>query len=84
MPTPVAHRRGARHCILPPDLLSRVARGRDEELRRAALDTLALDATFRLTRAELAARRTPAGLRVGTVGALGGQPQRTIYDQHGG
>lgn len=78
MPTPPTRR-----CILPPDLLSRVARSGDDELRRTALDALALDATFRLTRAELTARRAPVGLRVGTVGALGGRPQRTVYDQRG-
>jgi len=44
--------RQPRHCILPPDLLGRLARVNDEAVRTAALDTLQFDHLFRLTRAE--------------------------------
>ncbi len=44
------------HCILPPGLLHRLSREARAEVRAAALDTLAIDARFRLARAESAAR----------------------------
>jgi Zn-dependent metalloprotease len=67
---------------VPPALLYRLARSDDEALRAAALNALALDGRFRLARAESAAilRRTPAPI---TFARTGGQPQRTIHDQHG-
>ena len=40
------------HCILPPDLLDRLARAGDEVVRNAALDTMQFDRLFRLTRAD--------------------------------
>ena len=40
------------HCILPPDVLERLARTGDDQTRAAALDTMALDRRFRLSRAE--------------------------------
>ena len=46
-------------CILPPDLLLRLAREASPEQREAILDTLQLDHGFRLARAELAARQAP-------------------------
>jgi Zn-dependent metalloprotease len=67
-------------CILPPDLLLRVARESTDEQRLTILQTIELDRTFRLRRAELAARQTSrpvAGLATGT----GGAPIRSIYDQ---
>jgi Zn-dependent metalloprotease len=72
--------RYAQHCILPPGLLYRLARCDEEALRDAALNALALDGRFRLSRAESAARllRLP---RPVTFAWVGGQPQRTIYDQ---
>jgi len=74
--------RCAQHCILPPGLLHRLARSEEAALRDAALSTLALDGRFRLARAESAARlvRLP---RPVTFARVGGQPQRTIYDQQG-
>jgi Zn-dependent metalloprotease len=74
--------RCARHCILPPGLLHRLARSDDEALREAALSGLALDGRFRLARAESAASllRMPTPV---TFSRIGGQPQRTIYDQRG-
>jgi Zn-dependent metalloprotease len=69
------------HCILPPDLLDRLARAGDELLRTAALDTLQLDHQFRLTRAEMASRLGGRLSRPITFARIGGKPQRTIYNQ---
>ncbi len=68
-------------CILPPDLLDRLARAGDEVIRNAALDTMQLDQLFRLTRAEMASRLGGRLARPITFGRIGGKPQRTIYDQ---
>ncbi|WP_250290619.1 M4 family metallopeptidase [Frankia sp. CiP1_Cm_nod1] len=71
------------HCIVPPDLLARIVReGETEEERAAALRTLQLDHSFRLARAETAARSGGREARPTTFGRQGGRPQRTIYDQH--
>ena len=69
------------HCIVPPGLLDRLARASDEAVRNAALDTLALDRRFRLTRAESAARTGGFLARPVTFARTGGQPNRTIHDQ---
>jgi Zn-dependent metalloprotease len=68
-------------CILPPNILRRVAESGDDELRAAALKTLALDTKFRIARAESAARLGGRSARPVTFARLGGQPKRTIYDQ---
>ena len=72
------------HCILPPDVLERVARTGDEQTRAAALDTMALDRRFRLSRAEAAASVAPFAVRTVTFARVGGQANRTIYDQQHG
>jgi Zn-dependent metalloprotease len=69
------------HCILPPGVLHRAAHAGDENVRRAALETLAIDTRFRLARAEAAGRRGGRGTRPVTFARQGGRPQRTIYDQ---
>src|ERR1700730_15918417 len=74
----------ASHCILPPGLLDRLARTGDEEIRSSALDTLSIDHKFRLTRAESAARAGGFEARAVTFARIGGQPNRTIYDQRHG
>jgi hypothetical protein len=74
--------RCAQHCILPPGLLHRLARSEEEALRDAALNVLALDGRFRLARAESAASLLWPPRPV-TFARIGGQPQRTIYDQQG-
>ena len=72
-------------CILPPDLLDRLARTGDEALRSAALDAMRtrrpLPAGPRggAPRAAAAAGRAPI-----TFARIGGQPNRTIYDQQHG
>ena len=68
-------------CIVPPGLLDRVARAGDEAARNAALDTLALDRRFRLSRAESVARTGGFLARPVTFARAGGEPNRTIYDQ---
>lgn len=67
-------------CILPPGLLRRIARqAEDASLRRAALDAMALDTSFRLARAEAAARTGPDART--TFARVGGSPQISVYDQ---
>ena len=67
-------------CIIPPDLLAAVAREADAEQRQALLDTLQLDQSFRVARAETAARTVATPQAVAPrVGA--GTPNRAIYDQ---
>jgi len=69
------------HCILPPDVLLRLAREGSAEEREAALATLAVDQSFRLSRAEAAARTPARHARAVSLTAGGGQPHRSIYDQ---
>jgi hypothetical protein len=71
-------------CILPPDLLERLARAGDEQTRAAALDTLAIDRRFRLSRAEAAARTPAFAVSTITFARVGGSANRTIYDQQHG
>jgi Zn-dependent metalloprotease len=68
-------------CILPPRILRRVAESGDEEARATALRTLELDHKFRIARAESAGRRGGRAVRPVTFARIGGQPNRTIYDQ---
>jgi len=70
------------HCILPPGLLQKLAVDEAEEVRRSALDTLALDHRLRVARAEAAARTGGRASKPLTFARVGGKPQRTIYDQH--
>jgi len=67
-------------CILPPDLLLKLARESTDERRSAILQTIELDQTIRLRRAELAARQIARPVGAMAKGA-GGTPDRTIYDQ---
>ena len=70
-----------RNCILPPNLLDRLARTADDEVRTTALDTLALDHRFRLARAESASRTGGFEARPVTFARVGGLANRTVYDQ---
>ena len=70
-----------RACILSPDLLHKLVReSTDDRHRSAMLQTLELDQSFRLRRAELAARQV-ARPSVAMVAGEGGRPNRSIYDQ---
>ena len=60
---------------------SRLVQSGDDEQRGAALRTLELDHQFRIARAEAAARRGGRSARPVTFARIGGQPNRTIYDQ---
>jgi Zn-dependent metalloprotease len=72
------------HCILSPTVLHKLARSDDQSLRESALATLELDHKFRLARAESAARRGGRTAQPVTFSRVGGQPNRTIYDQQHG
>ena len=66
-------------CILPPDLLVRIAQEATLDQRGAILQSLELDHSFRLARAEAAARQ---GIRPPMrAAAPTGKPKRFIYDQ---
>ena len=71
------------HCILPPGVLHKLAE-QEEADTSAILETLALDHKIRLARAEAAARAGGREIRTITFARIGGQAQRTIYDQEHG
>ena len=75
-----ASHRHAIFCILPPYILRSMAQNGTPQQRRAALDTMATDNTFRTLRAALqlapAMRKRPRTL------AMEGEKQRTLYDAH--
>jgi len=73
-----ASRRGC--CILPPELLRRIARNGNARQRDAALDTLAVDHTLRLGRATW--QLLDAGTRRGLFGMGAPSKQRSVYDAH--
>ncbi|MBM3774920.1 MAG: M4 family metallopeptidase, partial [Acidobacteria bacterium] len=62
------------HCILPPHVLTEVAKGSDAAAL-AALRTLNLDMTFRAMRS---LPQAPAAPAIGTA-AVAGQPNRTVH-----
>ena len=69
-------------CIVPPDLIAELARtAPDEERRGALLRTLGLDHSFRLARAEAAARQATRPAAVTVDRAAAGGPHRSVYDQ---
>jgi Zn-dependent metalloprotease len=69
-------------CIVPPDLLRRIILEGEPEERSAAVDTLTLDGSIRMSRAEIAGRRTIGQRTFASLVSTGGQPNRTIFDQH--
>jgi Zn-dependent metalloprotease len=77
---PVA-RRHSLACIVPPDLLRDIIRNGNEAERGSAADTMAVDQTFRTLRAAFAATIAANQVAMRPMGGMGGQPQRTIYDQ---
>src|SRR5690242_10917520 len=68
-------------CMLQPDLLHALILRGDASTRAAALDSLVQDQQIRVARAEVAARARGRAAETVTFGRIGGQPQRTIYDQ---
>ena len=73
------HQHDPVRCILPPDILQRIAQRGDEEQRRRALHTLARDTTLRAFRAQNAILRAQGARPIGTEAPEEGAPQRTIY-----
>jgi Zn-dependent metalloprotease len=67
-------------CILPPDLILRLAQEGSAEQRLALLQTLELDHSFRQFRAEVAGRQAALVLPSSPAVPVG-TPSRTIYDQ---
>ncbi|MGE0879457.1 MAG: M4 family metallopeptidase [Acidimicrobiia bacterium] len=71
-------------CIVPPDLLRRIVRIGSAQSREAALETLALDLTFRQERAvqTTLTRKPSARARAARAAAAPqGRPNRIVYDQ---
>jgi Zn-dependent metalloprotease len=69
-------------CILPPKLLEQLAKSEtDPDARAAILDTLTNDRHFRLARAESASRSSAILAPTVTFARVGGNPNRTIYNQ---
>lgn len=77
--------RDAIRCIIPPQVLDRIARNGSSEQRRRALDTISLDHSLRVARLQNAFQ---AAARAAKVDVLGMQaelrPKRTIYDARNG
>ena len=71
-------------CIVPPELLLQIIRHGTEEEREAALRTVAIDSTFRVSRAQSVASLVPSMFRSARVGGTPGHPHREIYDQQNG
>jgi Zn-dependent metalloprotease len=74
-----AHRH-AIFCILPPHILRSMAQNGTPQQRRAALETMATDNTFRALRAR--PQLAPAMRKRPQVLAVEGEKQRTLYDAH--
>src|SRR4051794_22409224 len=68
-------------CILPPKVLHRLSASEAADVRQAAIETLQIDARFRLARAEAAGRRGGRAVQPVTFARLGGAANRIIYDQ---
>jgi Zn-dependent metalloprotease len=68
-------------CIVPPILLKRLALEGDPDERANAIETIVVDQSLRLARAEIAARRAPSQRALGSLVATGRRPQRVIHDQ---
>ena len=68
-------------CILPPGLLLKLARTGSPEVRETALRALALDHSFRTTRAEQSGRQAFAAVAPAPGAGVAGTPRRYIYDQ---
>ncbi len=68
-------------CIVPPDLLRDIILNGNAQEREAAADTVVIDQTFRTLRASFSATLAASPAIMLPMGGMGGQPQRTIYDQ---
>jgi Zn-dependent metalloprotease len=68
-------------CIVPPSLLKRLALEGDADERANAIETIAVDQSLRLARAESAGRRAPGQRPLASLVSTGGGPHRIIHDQ---
>lgn len=75
-----APHRHAIFCILPPHILRSMAQNGTPQQRRAALETMATDNTFRTLRA--APQLAPAMRKRPRTLAMEGEKHRTLYDAH--
>ena len=76
------HQRHGLSCIVPPDLLKRLGLEGKPDVRKTALDTLSIDHSLRLARAESVGRRVPGQRSFGSLVGNDG-PNRVIHDQKG-
>jgi Zn-dependent metalloprotease len=67
-------------CIVPPELLKRLALEGDEAERRSAIETITLDSSIRQARAEISARRPAEHRALGSLLTAQGAPNRVIHD----
>lgn len=65
------------HCFVPPYLVDQLAESEDPEIRRLALDAIALDATARTLRTTLATMPMMTA-----IPSLAGTKERRIYDMN--
>jgi len=70
-------RRNSIFCIVPPHVLTSIARNGSPQQRNAALNTLAIDQTFRALR--LSSMAQPRAAQRRATLTIPGQKQRTIY-----
>jgi Zn-dependent metalloprotease len=80
----MSQRRRPMACIVPPVLLKRLALEGDPDERINAIETIALDQSLRLARAETAGRRTPTQRSFPSLVSTQAQPNRLIHDQQHG
>lgn len=72
-------------CIIPPQVLERIAQHGNKEQRRKALDTIALDHSLRAARMHNALQAASRASRVDVLGMEAERrPKRTIYNANNG
>ena len=79
----MSHRRPLA-CIVPPALLKRLALEGGLDERVNAIETMVVDQSLRLARAETAGRRVPGQRALGSLMATQARPNRAIHDQQHG
>ncbi|MGI9080448.1 MAG: protealysin propeptide domain-containing protein, partial [Acidimicrobiales bacterium] len=67
------------HCIVPPELLRQIIRHGSDQEREAALRTLAIDSTFRVSRAEIGANPLARAWGARRGGGGGGREPRSLF-----
>jgi Zn-dependent metalloprotease len=67
-------------CIVPPELLKRIALEGADDDRRSAIETITLDSSIRQARAEISARRPAEQRALGSLLTAPDAPNRVIHD----